>query len=421
MESIKKTYILLLLASALLWTLEGCVGADLEECPPSVRYSLAFKYLIHQEYPADLFTRDVNHIKVYAFDAATGLLVADTTVEPHWTQGAKNDFILPLSLAAGDYNIITWGWGHEELEEAGAAVQRCVPTTGSVTRSTRMPEAALRVPSNNDTIEGRIERTFYGLPSYNGVQQYIVTVPQFTTRTDTVELKNIAHRLRIVIENAKDNEIRVNDWKNSILVSIKGNNDTYSFDAKSYGRSKLNPNNPAFPDTAYRNGPFFDPSSAYWDVTYKPHSTYTDDAILAQNQIFTWGANGAGLDSALIVDVASLRMIAGDEDLVVHVDIDREEPYKIDDLQLLNIDANDPTGESDGVIVRDFKRYFQATYYREPTIAEIQKELDSHYEFVLFVKLPQNWGDTYMTASVHVLNWQVVDQGSDAGNSDVKF
>jgi len=412
MESIKKTYLLLLCALTVMWTLEGCVGTNLEECPPSVRYTLAFKYLVHQEYPADLFTKDVKEIAVYAFDAESGLLVTDTSVTvPAWSQGDKNDFLLPLSLPAGDYNIITWGWGNEVLEEAGADVPRSVPNVGSVTRSTRMSEAELRMPADQDTIRGRIERTFFGLPTVGGVQQYSITVPSYTTRTDTVELKNIAHRVRIVVENAIDNQIRVHDWKSSIKVSIKGNNDTYSFNSKSYGRSKANPATPAFADTSYYNGPFFDPASSSWDVVYKAHATYTVDDILAQDQIYTWGPNGAARDSVFIADVASLRMIAGDEDLAIHVDIDRDDPYEIKDLKLLNINASDT-----GVIVRDFIRYYKAVHNdASPTIAEIQKELDSHYELVLFLKLPENWGDTNLSASVHVLDWQIVNQGSNPG------
>jgi len=425
MDRMKK-YILLICAAAMLLLpfLYGCLGADLEECPPGLNYSISFEYLIHPKDPADLFTEDVEKVTVYVFDAISGNCVySETTSAYAWQQGGKNDYAMSLPLNAGDYDIIIWGWGYEKEEyydramNLGTAtpVVRNVPTVSTVTSDTRLTDPGVQLRINtttedSDTVENKIERTFFG--------QLRVNIPPMTANSpavrDTIPLLNIANRIRVVIKNAQENGNRIPDWANNLRASLVGTNQAYYFNPLDMDRTKrpvgwlppVTDNN--------RYAPYF--VSTSFGVTYKAYNKHLTDEILVENQIVNYGTEG--IDSLYIADISTMRMIAGDEDLALHVEWDG--PGLADDIKLLNIDK---TGhpENDGLIIREFKKYYNTAYYRDPTEEEIQYELDRQYDWIVFIELPNNLGDTRMTATLYMIDWSVVDDGGDIGNSDVKF
>jgi hypothetical protein len=216
-----------------------------------------------------------------------------------------------------------------------------------------------------------------------------------------------------VIENAQE---RLPEYWKDLKVSIVGANQAYFFNPREVGRTKSPGYTPPYADASSNNAPFFDPSNSAFPVTYKAYNKHLTDEILVEDEIVNYG--NPGIDSVFIADVSTMRMIAGDEDLAIRVEWDG--PGKADDLKLLNIDKTG-TPSNDGLIVREFKNYYQTAYYRNPSSAEIQYELDSHFEWIIFLRLPSNLGDTHMTAQLYIHDWTVIDSGDDAGGSDVKF
>jgi hypothetical protein len=417
MDNIK--YIILMFGVALMMTtMAGCVGSDLDDCPPGLNYSLVFQYLIHPKDPADLFTEDVQYISVYVFDATTGNCVyTETTPKSTWVKGSNNDYSMTLPLNAGDYNIITWGWGYEEPEyldpEAyniapATPVERSVPVATTVTGDTRLndPEVQLKIPiAANDTVIGRIERTFFG-------QKTSVNVPPMTSSSpsvkDTVKLLNISNRIRIVLENAKERGMAYN-WKD-IKISIVGSNQAYFFNPQEIGRSKSPGFTPPYADASTNNAPFFDPTNNAWPVIYKAYNKHYTDQILVEDQI-VW--RGSDLDSVLIADVSTMRMIAGDDNLAIRVEW--EGLGSVADTKLLNI-ANTGDVNDDGLIVREFKKYYRSVYGVYPSNETIQNELDRNFEWIIFLQIPEYLGEeTYLTGSVQVMDWGSVNQSSNPG------
>jgi hypothetical protein len=417
MDIIKKIYKMALVMAIVLTSLSGCVGSNLDDCPPGLNYSLAFQYLIHQKTPADLFTQDVQYISVYVFDANEGNLVyTETTPVQTWEQGSNNDYKMNLPLNAGDYNIITWGWGYETEEyldsiyERGAnvPVERSVPVVTPMTSDTRLnnPDVQLRVnTTENDSVIGRIERTFFG-------QKLSVNVPPMTSSSpaviDTVPLLNIANHIRVVITNAKQ---RFPDFWKDLRVSIVGTNQSYFFNPHEVGRSKRPTYIPPFSDVSSSNAPYFDPDNDQYPVVYKAHNKHLTDLVLIENQIIY---DGADLDSVYIADISTMRMIAGDQDLAIRVEWDDEEEGSLPDIKLLNLG-----GSLEGLIIREFKKYYQNAFFRDPTLEEVQAELDKNFEWTIFIEIPDNLWDNYVSATIVVTDWSSqsknVEVGSDQG------
>ena len=159
MECYKKIGLLLCITILML---QGCVTNNLDDCPDAVRYALSFKYTLHTETSNrlidgeyDRFYDDVDKLFIYVFDVTTKKCVyADTaTILAPFTE----NYIYPIPLNTGKYDIITWGWGRNpgdnSLKMSTAIVPRIIPG------STNIDEARLQIEEK--TCNGQLERIFY--------------------------------------------------------------------------------------------------------------------------------------------------------------------------------------------------------------------------------------------------------------------
>jgi hypothetical protein len=342
MEFFKKTS--LYLCVLFLTVSQGCVKNDLEDCPDAIRYALAFKYTLHTDEGKDRFYKDVDKMFVYVFDVATGLCVyADTVtlIAPF-----KEDYTYPLSLNVGKYNIITWGWGRNDgdnmLKISTAVVPAIIPGETSIDEARLLLEEKI--------CDGRLEKTFYG-------EIRDVNVPAFISRVDTISLMNLTNQIRIIIEDAVTAKLQ-----DDISISIVGDNGAYYFNSSD-------------------NAPDRDPVKGR--VTYLPYKIYRTDSILVADPIYVESVYpGTGLDSMLIVEISTLRLIQNN-----------------DNMQLVIKNGN------------NYERRFLLLNILQGLTPPIQYNLDKYYRW----QLSYNILNTYSSIEVWVMNWHFIILPSDIG------
>jgi hypothetical protein len=298
MKWIKK--IGLLLCASMLVAMQSCVRNSLEDCPPEVRSALSFDYLLHtvdvngnniySELADDQFYEDVDKMFLYVFDNTTGMCVyADTTLTGPFPAG----YTYNLPLNSGTYDIIVWGWGRNT---GNLTLNRSTGTipVAIIPEQTHISVARFILNelnnSVNDNVYGKIEKTFYG--EIQG--KYI---PPFGSDIDTVELINISKLVRVIIPDAE--EAGIPDWENNIKITIEGDNGAYLF-------------------TPGVSSPLRDPDPDRNHVIDNPYQTLFTDSVLRADPIPRFPRDYRGIteiDSGLVVDISTLRLIAGDPNM----------------------------------------------------------------------------------------------------------
>ena len=103
--------IVLLPVLCLLFFVQSCVHGGLDDCPPMVRYAVAFEYTHHlgsstlSNGTSDRFLDDVRKVNLYVFDDKGLIFTTETKLSPY-----DKNFNIPLEgLPSGNYHIIAWG------------------------------------------------------------------------------------------------------------------------------------------------------------------------------------------------------------------------------------------------------------------------------------------------------------------------
>ena len=176
-----------ILCSVLL--MQNCVHGDLDDCPPMVRYAVAFEYTNHTG-NTDRFYDDVKVINLYVFDEENLVYTTKTALSPYET-----NFNIPLEeLPMGNYHIIAWG------NVLNGQPFTIAPDT-FIRGETTMAEARLRLQRAADNLSQKdMEKLFYG--------EKQVSIPLYVSRIDTVPLINDTKWIRVVIHWDPTEEIK---------------------------------------------------------------------------------------------------------------------------------------------------------------------------------------------------------------------
>jgi hypothetical protein len=354
----------LLLLCALLLAIQGCVRDDLETCPPAVRYAISFEYLLHtvvdeSGQPVELFAEDVEKMYIYVFDSATDTCIyADTTLTGPFT----DNFIYSLPLSTGMYDIIVWGWGRHtgdpDLNRSTGVIPAVIEPGKRTLSEARFMLNELNSGSS-DSINGKIEKTFYGeIPDRS--------IPPFISRVDTVSLMNLSKMIRVIIPDIEDDPVTFPDWQNNVKVTIEGDNGAYFF-----GR------------TAQSGSPAVDPANGH--AIYKPFRTFYDDAILSADPVFT--TQFEGNHTGLVVDISTLRLVLGDENMKLVIRWKKGTENRWMEIPLLELVMRHPD-------------------YAWSGNAYIQRDLDRHDRWEVIFRIT----DSYLTVSTNIMQWHVIKQ-----------
>jgi len=207
-------YKLLILSMLCLMVIfQSCVHGDLDDCPPMVRYAVAFEYTDHTG-REDRFYDDVKKINLYVFDENNLVYTTTTELSPY-----DENFNIPLDLPMGVYHIIAWG---NVLDNQPFSITPNEFVKGKTT----LNEARLILEKTAGELNNtELEKLFFGELSN-------VEIPLYTSRIDTVSLMNNTERVRIVL-NWDFSKLGADAQyinHNNILVRLEGSNSVFRFD-----------------------------------------------------------------------------------------------------------------------------------------------------------------------------------------------
>jgi len=356
MECYKKIGLLL---CGTMMMLQSCVTNNLDDCPDSIRYAIAFEYTLHTG-ENDRFYDDVDKMYVYVFDAVTRVCVyADTAT---LLAPFVSDFVYPLPLDAGNYDIIAWGWGRNPGDRALKMSTAVIPTV--VVGLTSIDDARLQL--EEATCSGQLERIFYS-------EHRNVEVSAFVSRVDTLPLMNITNQIRIVLP-----DVKTAGMQDKMTISIVGNDGAYYFNSVS-----RSPDNGEGYFKSGNNAPDIDGGRGA--VTYLPYVIYRTDSILLADPIYmTDPYTGTGLDSMMIVEISSLRLVQNNANMKVILNYNDGEVIK--ELPLLELLQTGMSGR-------------------------IQTNLDTYSRW----QLEHYMFNTHLTVHIYAMDWHVIYRETGMG------
>ena len=209
----------------LMFFVQSCVHGSLDDCPPMVRYAVAFEYTNHTG-RADRFYDDVKKINLYVFDENNLVYITTTDLSPY-----EANFNVPLDLPMGNYHIIAWG---NVLDSEPFLVTTDGGVNEFIKGETTLEEARLILQRDADNLsQTELEKLFYG--------ELDVEVPMYISRVDTMPLMNNTNHVRVVLHwdhtgAVKTAEEIVN--YDEVIVRITGNNAVSNFD-NSFASNKV--------------------------------------------------------------------------------------------------------------------------------------------------------------------------------------
>ena len=353
---------LLLCVCGTMIVMQSCVTNDLDDCPDAIRYAIAFKYTLHTEESDryyngeyDRFYDDVDKMFIYVFDATTKLCVyADTAT---LLAPFEDNFIYPLPLNVGNYNIIIWGWGRNKdsqaLKISTAVIPSIVPNVTSIDNA--------RLQLEETIIRGQLENIFYS-------EHRNVEISPFLSRIDTLPLINISNMVRVVIADAT-----TANFQDGLNIYIEGDDGAYVFNSVSRSSDSY-PGNAGYFKSGNNAPDFYSGNRS--NVTYFPFNTYRTDSILKADPIYLVNPyTGTGRDSMLVVEMSTLRLLQNNTNMSLIVEYEGKK-YNFSLLDLLQA----------GITNR------------------IQYNLDRYHRWQIVINIT----DTYVTVHVYAMNWHVV-------------
>ena len=211
----------------LMFFAQSCIHGDLDDCPPMVKYAVAFKYTNHTD-RYDRFYDDVKKINLYVFDENNLIYTTTTELSPY-----EENFNIPLDLPMGNYHIIAWG---NVLDSQPFSVTSYDgdDENAFIKGKTTIEEARLILQRNADNLsQTELEKLFYG--------ELDVEVPLYISSVDTIPLMNNTNHVRVVLHWDHSGAVRANEETvnyDDVSVRIYGGNADYDFDNK-YATNKV--------------------------------------------------------------------------------------------------------------------------------------------------------------------------------------
>jgi hypothetical protein len=360
---------------------QSCVHGDLDDCPPMVKYAVAFEYTNHTG-KTDRFYEDVKKINLYVFDEDNLIYTTTTEISPY-----EKNFNIPLDLPMGNYHIIAWG---NVLDDEPFAITPNEFEKGKTT----FDEARLILERKAGNLsEDELEKLFYGTKD--------VEIALYYNRIDTVSLMNNTNRVRVVLYwdhgiTSPENQIGYED----ITVRLNGSNAVYKFS----NDLELN------------------------KVIYSPYSIDLTGGILETDKlpnaltIFYYPdiePDNTGVDS-VVYDFSILRMLVNNE---IKLTVLKDADSGIENLLIPKTDPNrtnsdygvDIIGTSAGTA--GFTKLMKESLHITTTQG-MQQAFDQYenYRVNVYFKYDDATG-VYITGEIKVTDWQLVEQDSQPGQN----
>ena len=371
-------YKLLLLPVLCLFLMQSCVHGDLDDCPPMVRYAVAFKYTNHIE-KEDRFYDDVKKINLYVFDSEKFIYKTDTVLSPY-----EENFNIPLDLPMGKYYIIAWG---NVLNDQPYFIDQFVKGV------TTLNEAKLTLQRKADNLSDlELGKLFYG--------EIETEIPLYVSRIDTISLINDTKHVRVVLywdnTEALEQDATTIDY-NDVTVRLSGNNAVYDFDNKFLTNT----------------------------VTYSPFATDLTGAILDNDRKANWlnlyyyPDSLKNIADSTVFDFKILRMLLDNE---IRLIVLRKNPItSYENLFVLKGDPNrnntdygvDIVGTQSAV--DGFSRIIRERFGTIPVV-DVQNTFDAYenYRVNVYFKYDR-LANTYFTGTIKVVEWHKIDFETPAG------
>lgn len=348
---------------SLMFFAQSCVHGDLDDCPPMVRYAVAFGYTNHTG-KTDRFYDDVKKINLYVFDANNLIYTTTTELSPYET-----NFNIPLDdLPMGNYHIIAWG---NVLDGQPFSVTPDEFVKGETT----LAEARLILQREAENLsQEELEKLFYGeLPN--------VEIPLYVSQIDTMLLTNNTNRVRVVLHWDHTGEIRETEDQidyDEVRVYTTASNAVYNFSNQFTGTN---------------------------NVLYKPYQYFYTGSILETDKrdhelMISYYTKGAieEITNTCVYDFTILRMMPNSP---VQLIVERKKPAVNDPYNLATVDI------IDGFI----------TLFDSEGFSNKQHTFDKYENYrVDFYFSYDKLMNTYVSGALNVVPWTWIKDGQTPMN-----
>lgn len=359
MERFKYAFLLPILC---LFFLQGCVHGDLEDCPPMVRYAVAFKYTDHTE-NGDRFYDDVKKINLYVFDENNLVYTTTTELSPY-----DDNFNIPLDLPMGNYTIVAWG---NVLDNEPFLIT----PNSFVAGETTLNEARLTLQNTANGLNNtQLEKLFFG--------EIKAEIPLYYSRIDTLSLINDTKRIRVAIhwDFSKVNlEDRVD--MEFVKVHLDGVNAKYKFDNNIVSTS----------------------------VTYEPYAVLTSDSVDKNKEwknIYFYSTEFDKNQKSVYYDFTVLRLLkdvpSSLKDIPLSLFVNYEIPMSDGSFLVYNILPElgiNIAGRSEG-----FQYLFASEGIPSNEWQNIFNKYD-YYRIDLYVVQSDKYKNTFITGGIQINDW----------------
>ena len=345
---------LLLSMLCLLVVAQSCVHGDLDDCPPMVRYAVAFDYTNHTG-NNDRFYDDVKKINLYVFDEGGLIYTTVTELSPYET-----NFNIPLDLPMGNYDIIAWG---NVLDEGDFDFPR------AITKGTSFDETRLFLQREADNFSNEeLDKLFFGV--LNNVE-----IPLYVSRIDTMSLLNNTNKVRIVLHWDHTGELKATEEivnYDEVSVRLSASNAEYNFE-----NNFVSENN----------------------VVYTPWAYYLTDSILKADKnrwltMYYYSNSVAEVTNSCVYDFSILRMFLNSP---INLTIERKKPAVPDPYNLLDEQID---------VVQTFTTYFDS---RSIVVSQNEFDKNEYYRIDIYLTYDELM-NTYVSGTIKVEPWKWTNQ-----------
>jgi len=345
-----------------LFFMQSCVHGDLDDCPPMVRYAVAFEYTNHTG-NKDRFYDDVKKINLYVFDENNLIYTTTTELSPY-----EQNFNIPLDIPMGKYHIIAWG---NILENGNFTVT----PENFVVGETSLDDARLTLNriANQFSMTASVEeldKLFYGELSD-------VEIPLYISRIDTMSLINNTNNIRIVLHWDHSGELEETDDRidyDEVRVRLSGSNAVYGFSNNLTGID---------------------------NVVYMPTAFYYTDSVLHVDKnkwltMYYYSNSVSEVTNSCVYDFSILRMVLGSP---LFLTVERKKPVVQDPYNLLPDEID---------IIKTFTLYFDN---QNIPVTQRQNMFDKneYYRVDLYFTYDLLM-NTYVTGTLQMKPWTLIEQ-----------
>lgn len=348
----------------LMFFAQSCVHGDLDDCPPMVRYAVAFQYTNHTG-RADRFYDDVKKINLYVFDENNLIYTTTTELSPY-----ESNFNIPLDLPMGNYHIIAWG---NVLDSEPFSIT----PNDFVKGETTLDEARLILQKTAGEMNNtELEKLFFG--------EMKAEIPLYISKIDTISLTNNTNNVRIVLhwDQSKLSSDEVADLTR-VVVRLNGTNARYKFDN----------------------------SRDAMAVNYAPFASYMSDSITKTDKnewlrIYYYSDDFSEKSKSTVYDFTVLRLF---KDIPLNLVVEYWEPMSGNDYIKTPIADVDIISRNTG-----FEYLFTNEGIAE---SQWQNTFDKHeyYRVDMYIIQGSKYYDSFTTGVIKIKDWWKVGQEEGGG------